>query len=169
MNQLEDFNPIRTFIFDVDGVLTNSQLLLTEKGELLRSMNTRDGYAIATAIRSGYDVAIITGGSSIGVTERLKGLGVVHIYTGYTGNRHKIDAYEELLEILSIEEETILYMGDDLPDMEVMGRVGLPVCPADAAPEVRQISRYISPVDGGKGCVRDVIERVLRLNGDWGS
>ncbi|MEM1327884.1 MAG: HAD hydrolase-like protein [Bacteroidota bacterium] len=168
MNQLEYFNSIRTFIFDVDGVLTNSQLLITEKGELLRSMNTRDGYAIATAIRAGYDMAIITGGSSTGVTERLKGLGVVHLYTGYTGNRHKIDAYEELLEILNADEESILYMGDDVPDMEVMLRVGLPACPADAAPEVRKISRYVSHVNGGQGCVRDVIERVLRLNGDWG-
>ncbi|MEM9889022.1 MAG: HAD-IIIA family hydrolase [Bacteroidota bacterium] len=164
MNKLEVFNSIHTFIFDVDGVLTNSQMLITEKGEMLRSMNTRDGYAMKSAIDAGYELAIITGGRSKGVIDRLKALGVVHIYTGV---RHKIKVYEELIEIWQSDENGILYMGDDVPDWEVMAKVGLPACPSDAAPEIQQIAKYISPQNGGQGCVRDVIERVMRVQGKW--
>ncbi|MEL6720288.1 MAG: HAD hydrolase family protein [Bacteroidota bacterium] len=164
MNKLEQFNNIRAFIFDVDGVLTTGELLLTEKGEMLRRMNTRDGYAMKQAIEEGYEFAIITGGSSKGVTDRLKALGIVHVYT----RAHpKIDAYKELIEIWDVEEDDILYMGDDVPDVEVMMKVGLPTCPADAASEVMQVAKYVSPKTGGKGCVRDVIEKVLRVQGNW--
>ncbi|MEM9846840.1 MAG: HAD hydrolase family protein [Bacteroidota bacterium] len=166
MNKLEVFRDVHSFIFDVDGVLTNSQMLITEKGEMLRSMNTRDGYAMRSAIDADYELAIITGGKSKGVIDRLKALGIVHIYAGV---RHKIEAYEELLELWQKDESGILYMGDDVPDWEVMSKVGLPTCPADAAPEIQQISKYISPKNGGQACVRDVIERVMRVQGKWES
>jgi 3-deoxy-D-manno-octulosonate 8-phosphate phosphatase (KDO 8-P phosphatase) len=164
MNNLELFSSINTFIFDVDGVLTNSELIITEKGELLRKMNTRDGYAIRHALNMGYKVAIITGGRSKGVIDRLKGLGISDVYAGI---ENKIEAFEDFLAIHQIEAETILYMGDDLPDYDVMKRVGMPTCPADAASEIIRISSYISDKKGGEGCARDVIERVLRLHGKW--
>ncbi|GIV31602.1 MAG: 3-deoxy-D-manno-octulosonate 8-phosphate phosphatase [Saprospiraceae bacterium] len=163
-NVLARFRQVHTFIFDVDGVLTNSELLITEKGELLRKMNVRDGYAIKQAIDCGYRVLILTGGSSQGVISRLKDLGVQDILWGV---RNKLGAYEEYLDAHQIDEEGILYMGDDLPDIEVMRRVGIPCCPADADAEIKAIAHYISPVKGGYGCVRDVIEKVLRLAGHW--
>ena len=164
MNFLEKFNDIKTFIFDVDGVLTNSELIILENGNLLRKMSTRDGYAIKRAIQQGYRVAIITGGNSLGVVARLKGLGVTDIYKGV---ENKIDAYEEYLYTYEIDAGEILYMGDDLPDYPVMRRVAIPTCPADAAHEVIEIAQYVSPLKGGEGCVRDVIEKVLRLHGKW--
>lgn len=166
-NPLELFKNIHTLIFDVDGVFTDSKLLITEEGELLRSMNTRDGYVVKKAIKSGLDVVIITGGNSKGVTLRLQNLGVKDIYSNVS---NKLDKYEEYLllnGITSEEEEGILYMGDDIPDYEVMRRVGLPVCPKDAVPEIVNVSRYVSPINGGEGCVRDVIEKILKLQGKW--
>ncbi|MEM9991684.1 MAG: HAD hydrolase family protein [Bacteroidota bacterium] len=164
MNNLEVFKDISTFIFDVDGVMTNSQLLVTEEGQLLRSMNTRDGFALKVAARAGYRVVIITGGTSQGVVKRLQGLGITEIYAGI---ERKIDTYEQYIKDNKLRNSEILYMGDDLPDYEVMLKVGLPACPADAAPEIKRISNYVSPVDGGKGCVHDVIERVLKLHDKW--
>ncbi len=164
MNHLESFRTIKTFIFDVDGVLTNSDLIVLESGKLLRKMNTRDGYALKRAVQKGYTVCIITGGKSEGVTERLKGLGIKHIYAGISD---KLEALDEFVYTYDIDLGTTLYMGDDLPDYEVMRRVGLPVCPSDAAHEIKAISNYISPIAGGGGCARDVIEKVLKLNGDW--
>jgi 3-deoxy-D-manno-octulosonate 8-phosphate phosphatase (KDO 8-P phosphatase) len=164
MNQLEQFKDIDTFLFDVDGVLTNSQLLVLEDGKLLRQMNVRDGYALKQAIKKGYRVAVITGGKSEGVKVRLQNLGIVDVYLGAS---NKIEAYEELIDIYELNEAKILYMGDDMPDYEVMRRVGLPVCPADADKDIMAISLYISPLKGGQGCVRDVIEKVLKLNGNW--
>lgn len=164
MNQLEQFSGIETFIFDVDGVLTNNQLLVTEAGELLRQMNVRDGYALKRAVEQGYQVAIITGGRSEGVRLRLEGLGVSDIYTGISD---KLEVYEAYLEKYSLSGDKVLYMGDDMPDYPVMCKVGLPTCPADAAPQLFEIATYISPCKGGGGCVRDVIEKVLRINGDW--
>ncbi len=164
MNQLEKFKDIRVFIFDVDGVLTNNEVLLTDEGQLLRKMNIRDGLAIKRAVQANYHVAVITGGKSEGVRKRLEGLGVRDIYLGRT---QKIDAYEELLFTYEFDPDQILYMGDDLPDYPVMRRVGLPVCPADAAPEIRALAAYVSPLYGGRGCVRDVIEKVMRLNHQW--
>jgi len=172
MNELERFEPINTFIFDVDGVLTDSQLLVLENGKLLRSMNVRDGYAIKRAIDTGYRVAIITGGKSEGVVARLQGLGVVDIYYGISD---KVEAYREFMYLYNdpedpdnfIKDENVLYMGDDVPDYEVMRLVGFPTCPADACPEILSIASYVSSAKGGAGAVRDVIERTLRLNGDW--
>lgn len=166
MNDLEKFNPITTFIFDVDGVLTNSQLLVMEDGSLLRHMNVRDGYAIKRAIEKGYKVAIITGGKSEGVVLRLQNLGVVDLYYGI---KDKVAAYREFMYLYEedITFENVLFMGDDMVDLEVMKMVGLPACPNDACPEILQISKYVSHANGGGGAVRDVIERVLKLNGDW--
>ncbi len=164
MNELERFRSIDTFIFDVDGVLTNSELIVLENGHLLRKMNTRDGYALKRAVEKGYRVCIITGGGSSGVVQRLKGLGIKDIYSKIS---HKMDAFEEYIYAYDIPTEHILYMGDDVPDYEVMRRVALPCCPFDAASEILEISQYVSPKKGGHGCVRDVVEKVLKLRGDW--
>lgn len=172
MNELENFAAINTFVLDVDGVLTNSTLLVLENGKLLRQMNVRDGYAIKRAIDMGYKVAIITGGKSQGVVTRLKNLGVVDIYYGISD---KVEAYREFMYLYddpddpenSIGYENVLYMGDDVPDYEVMRLVGLPACPNDACPEILSIAKYVSHAKGGEGAVRDVIERTLRLNGHW--
>ena len=164
MNNLEQFGRIKTLIFDVDGVLTNSDLIVLENGQLLRKMNTRDGYALKKAVESGLRVAIITGGKSSGVVQRLRNLGITDIYHSITDN---LAAYEEFVYTYDLDEEYILYMGDDLPDYETMRRVGMPVCPKDAAHEVRAISLYVSHLKGGEGCVRDVIEKILRIKGKW--
>ena len=164
MNYLETLKDIRTFIFDVDGVLTNSELIILESGKLLRKMSVRDGYAIKHAIRKGYRVIIITGGKSEGVVSRLQGLGVQDVYSGIDD---KVDAYREVVHAYSLQPIQILYMGDDFPDIEVMQKVGIAACPKDAAHEVIEIADYISPKEGGKGCARDVIEKVLRLHGNW--
>lgn len=164
MNQLERFQPIRTFIFDVDGVLTDSYVLVLEDGNSLRQMSVRDGYAIKRAVDQNYRVCIITGGISEGVKKRLEGLGVRDIFLGA---EDKLEVYEGYIGNFSIDPETVLYMGDDMPDYPVMRRVGLPACPKDAVPEVLEIAKYISPLSGGEGCARDVIEKVLRLHGNW--
>jgi 3-deoxy-D-manno-octulosonate 8-phosphate phosphatase (KDO 8-P phosphatase) len=164
MNYLEPFNAITTFIFDVDGVLTNSELLITESGELLRTMNARDGFAMRLAIESDYNICIITGGKSEGVILRLKGLGIHQIYSGI---RDKVSAFEEYCDTYDINPGNVLYMGDDLPDYDVMRLVAMPTCPSDAAHEIKAIAQYVSPAEGGRGCVRDVIERVMRMHGKW--
>lgn len=165
MNTLERFRPIRAFIFDVDGVMTNGEVIVMEDGSLIRKMSVRDGYALQRAVRQGYKVAIITGGSSSGVADRLRTLGIEDIYSGI---QDKLEAYEDFLEKNErLQEDQILYMGDDHPDFEVMRRVGLPTCPRNSAPEILQISQYISPLEGGMGCVRDVIEKTLRIHDKW--
>ena len=164
MNHLEPFHAVKVFIFDVDGVLTNNQVLVLEDGKLLRQMSIRDGYAIKQAVQQGYRVGVITGGKSEGVRERLNKLGVTDVYMG---RQEKMDAFEDFIDLYEIDTETVMYMGDDVPDYSVMRKVGLPACPADAAPEVLAIAKYISPYGGGSGCARDVIEKVLRLHGKW--
>ncbi len=164
MNVLELFAPIHTFVFDVDGVLTEGNLILTEDGHMLRSMNIKDGYAMQLAIKKGYKVWIISGARSEAVRLRLNGLGITDVHIG-------IDSKKEVLHEMALTYNTdfssVLYMGDDIPDYAVMQACGLPCCPADAVPEIKHVSKYISPLNGGKGCVRDVIEKVLKLNGDW--
>ncbi len=155
---------IKAFVFDVDGVLTDGSLLLLPGGEQARTMNIRDGYALQLAAKKGYQIAVITGGRSEEVKKRLKGLGVTSIYLDA---QIKIEAYNDFVASYSLKKEEILYMGDDLPDEEVMMKVGVPACPKDAAPEIRAISIYISDKKGGEGCVRDVIEQVMRLHGKW--
>lgn len=165
MNHLEIFSSIHTFIFDVDGVLTNNEVLITEKGELLRKMNVRDGMAIKMAIEKGFKIAVITGGRSEGVIKRLEALGIKDIYSGISD---KLEAFEAFVTQYELDPLGILYMGDDLPDYPVMRRVGLATCPKNAAPELFPITNYVSPYNGGEGCVRDVIEKVMRLQGNWG-
>ncbi len=164
MNNLEQFRKIKTFIFDVDGVFTDSSVLVSENGDLLRKMNIRDGYAVRRAIEAGYRICIITGGNSEGVELRFRALGVLDIYTGISD---KVSAYESYVKTYNIDPDEVLYMGDDLIDYLVMRLVALPACPADAANEVKEIAQFISPLKGGEGCVRDVIEKVMKLDGCW--
>jgi len=156
---------VKAFAFDVDGVFTDGTVILHPSGELLRTSNTRDGYAVHVAIEKGFPVAIISGGKSETVRERFKGLGVTDIYLGLND---KTEALDDFRFKYGLELSEILYMGDDIPDFEVMRKVGIATCPADAAPEIRSISAYISNYSGGRGCVRDVVEQVLRLNNKWG-
>ncbi len=137
---------------------------ISENGELLREMSTRDGYAIKVAIEKGYNIAIITGGDNLAVKKRLQELGIKSIYLK---NLHKIDPFNDYIKTHHISPNNILYMGDDLPDYPVMKEVGLPACPKDAVPEIQSIAKYISQKDGGNGCVRDVIEQVMKVQGKW--
>ncbi|GAA3508421.1 HAD-IIIA family hydrolase [Aquimarina addita] len=155
---------ITTFIFDFDGVLTNGDVLITTDGELLRTMNIKDGYALKAATQQGFNVCIISGGKNEGVRERLKGLGITDIYLGA---HQKVDQLKEYMETHGIKSENVLYMGDDIPDLPVMKIIGLPTCPQDAVAEIKEVSKYISYKKGGKGCVRDVIEQVLKVQGKW--
>ena len=164
MNVLTNFKSINTFVLDVDGVLTDGTLLLMDDGQMARRMNIKDGYALQLAIKKGYHILVISGGNSDAVKLRLQRLGVVEVFMNVT------DKKEILLEYTSKYElkwEQVLYMGDDIPDLLPMQLVGLPCCPADAVPEIKTISHYISPLNGGYGCVRDVIEKVLKLNSHW--
>lgn len=160
----EIMNQINTFVFDVDGVLTDGTVHISPTGELLRAMNIRDGFAMKAAIESGYNVCIISGGSNEGVRLRLRNLGITDIYLGAPD---KVATFKEYCDIYQIKPEEVLYMGDDIPDFHVMQKVGLPTCPQDAVPEIKQISHYISHVLGGKGAVRDVIEQVMKVQGKW--
>jgi 3-deoxy-D-manno-octulosonate 8-phosphate phosphatase (KDO 8-P phosphatase) len=155
---------IRTFIFDVDGVLTDGKILINSDGELLRSFDTKDGYAMKCALVKGFKIAIITGGRNEAVRERFKELGVIDIYLGA---HHKLDAYQDLMDNYDLNPEEILYIGDDIPDIPVMEKVGLGCCPADAASDVKAIADYVSHKKGGEGCVRELIEQVLRVQGKW--
>ncbi len=160
----EYLHDITTFIFDVDGVLTDGNVIVTTDGSLLRRMNIKDGYALKTAVDNGYHVCIISGGSNEGVRSRLRGLGVTNIYLGVSD---KIEQLEEFLDVYDIDPKNVLYMGDDIPDLFVMQKVGLPCCPQDAAPEIKSISKYVSHKNGGKGAARDVIEQVMKVQGKW--
>ena len=161
---LQHFKPITTFVFDVDGVLTDGTVLLLDDGQMVRQMNIKDGYALQLAIKQGYRLVVISGGNSEAVRIRLEKLGVKDVYM-------KVDDKKEMLVQYAMQHglkwEQILFMGDDIPDYQAMQIVGLACCPADAVTEIKQISSYISPVEGGKGCARDVIEKVLKLNNHW--
>lgn len=155
---------ITTFIFDVDGVLTDGTITVTTDGEMLRSMSIKDGFALKTAIDAGFNMCIISGGSNEGVRKRLAGLGIKDIFLGA---HNKIEQLNSYLNQHHISKSQVLYMGDDIPDYPVMALVGLPCCPQDAVPEIKAISKYISHKNGGKGAVRDVIEQVLKVHGKW--
>jgi 3-deoxy-D-manno-octulosonate 8-phosphate phosphatase (KDO 8-P phosphatase) len=160
----EIMNQITTFIFDVDGVLTDSSVHVTENGEMLRIMNIRDGFAMKAALECGYNVCIISGGKNEGVRIRLRNLGIHDIHLG---SPDKVVTFKEYIELYQIKPENVLYMGDDIPDYHVMQLVGLPTCPQDSSPEIKAISTYISHKNGGKGAVRDVIEQVMKVQGKW--
>jgi 3-deoxy-D-manno-octulosonate 8-phosphate phosphatase (KDO 8-P phosphatase) len=163
MNILALFKPIKTFVFDVDGVLSSGMILLFEN-ETVRTTNIKDGFGLQLAIKQGYRVLIISGGQSKAVKERFEGLGIKDIFLGV---HHKREILTEYVQQHNLKWEEVLFMGDDIPDYQAMQLVGLPCCPADAVNEIKQIARYISPLNGGQGCGRDVIEKVLKLNGHW--
>ncbi len=161
---LEQLKETTAIVLDVDGVLTDGSLLVTDHGDELRIMNIRDGYALQLAVKRGLTVAVISGGHSKGVIHRLNRLGVAYVLMGV---EDKPAALRQLASALKMNLATTVYMGDDLPDLEVMQLCGIPCCPADAATEVKAIARYCSPLVGGKGCVRDIIEKILKLQGKW--
>lgn len=163
-NQLQAFGKINTFVFDVDGVLTNGSVLITEEGDLLRNMYIKDGYALQLAVKSGYRILIITGGKSEGVVSRLKGLGITDVFSNI---ENKMEVFRSYLQQHGIEQQACLYMGDDIPDLGIMKEVGLAACPADACTDILEIADYISEHPGGRGCVRDVIEKTLKIQGRW--
>lgn len=159
-----DLCGIKALLFDVDGVLAATRAPLSENGEPLRVINFKDGYALQLAVKKGYYVGIITGGRTAAVKRRFEDIGLTHIYMGAT---HKINEYILFKEKTGLTDDQILFVGDDLPDVPVLKQVGLSVCPADAANDVRSICRYISPYNGGEGCGRDVIEQVMKAQGTW--
>lgn len=165
-NLLARFEQIQTLVFDVDGVFTDNNILITETGEFLRRMNVKDGYAVKCAIDAHLNIAIITGGKSQGIIKRFNALGVQHIWSGVD---EKGSVLQHFLTQQRLSAEHTLYMGDDILDIAPLKMVGLPTCPADAVPEVLSVAHYISPLNGGFGCVRDVIEKVLKLKGKWGT
>jgi len=164
MNLLASFQAIDTFVFDMDGVLTDGTVLVLDNGLQARRMSIRDGFALQLAVKQGYRVLIISGANSEPVRERLKGLGITDVFMGV---KNKSEVLNQFQQRNKLEKESILYLGDDLPDLDVMQQVGLPCCPADAAIEIREIAAYVSPHKGGEGCVRDVLEKVMRLHNKW--
>ena len=159
-----DLNKIKAIIFDIDGVLSSETITLSSEGEPLRTVNIKDGYAIQLAMKLGLRIVILTGGKTKSVRIRYEGLGVEDIYMGCAV---KIETYDEFLKKYGLTEEEVMYMGDDIPDLEIMRRVGCPVCPKDACEEIKDISVYVSDKIGGHGCGRDVIEQTLRAQGKW--
>ncbi|KQC02262.1 HAD family hydrolase [Pedobacter sp. Hv1] len=161
---LQNLKNITTFIFDVDGVLTNGTVIASESGELLRTFNIKDGYALQLAAKKGYKICIISGGKGIAMNKRFDGLGVADVYLGVA---NKVEVFENYLAQNNIQPDQVLYMGDDMPDYHVMQLVGIATCPIDAIDEIKQISHYISPKKGGETAVRDVIEKVLKVQLNW--
>lgn len=159
-----DLSKIRAVVFDVDGVLSEETIPLHPSGEPMRTVNIKDGYAIQLACKSGLRIAILTGGTTESVRLRYEHLGVEDIIMG---SSVKIRDYESFLAKYGLAEEEVIYMGDDIPDYEIMCRCGCPCCPSDACPDIKAVSRYVSHVPGGRGCGRDVLEQVLRVQGKW--
>lgn len=158
------FKNIKAFVFDIDGVLTDGQVLVTEEGHMLRAVNIKDGFALQHAVKSGYWVGIISGGTSEGMRLRFEGLGVQHIYLGQS---EKLTALTDFLQKTGLKKEEIAYMGDDLPDIPVFHEVGLSCCPKDASADALQSAQFISNVSGGRGCARDLIERTMKIQETW--
>jgi len=163
-NFKEDLVKVKAFIFDIDGVLSLQTVNLNSFGVPNRTVNLRDGYAMQLAVRKGYPICVISGSSSKDYKKRLKLLGVTDIYL----NSHsKLDHFNTFLKKYNLSKSDVLFMGDDIPDYEVMKEAGVAVCPSDADSEIKQVASYISDKKGGEGCVRDVIEQVLRLHNKW--
>lgn len=163
-NYKEKLLKVNTFIFDYDGVLTDGTVILMSNGEALRTANVKDGYALQLAMKKGYRIAIISGAYSESVKRRFEALKVSDVFLGV---EKKIDVFDEYLSEHSLDPECVLFMGDDIPDLEIMHNAGVPTCPADAAEEIKALAAYISHHNGGHGCVRDVIEQVLKVQGKW--
>lgn len=163
-NYKAQLQKITTFIFDYDGVLTEGTIIMTESGEALRISNIKDGYAMQLAVKKGYRLAIISGAKSKSMSHRLDALQITDVFLGI-GN--KLETFHSYLKNNSIPTSEVLFMGDDIPDLPIMKEVGMPTCPSDAAEEIKASAAYISHQSGGKGCVRDVIEQVLKVQGKW--
>ncbi|GEO08430.1 KdsC family phosphatase [Segetibacter aerophilus] len=164
MKLLEKFKAVTTFVFDVDGVLTDGTLTVLPRGVMARKMNVKDGYALQLAVKRGYEIVVISGGASEEVADRLHKLGVSEVFMRVTD---KADVLKNYLQKKGLRWDEVLFMGDDIPDLVVMKKVGFACCPADAVQEIKEISAYISPLNGGFGCGRDVIEKVLKMRGNW--
>lgn len=164
MNVLELFNKITTFVFDVDGVLTDGTVLVLQNGLQARRMHIKDGFALQMALKNGYRVKVISGGNSPEVKERLVNLGVTNVAMSVLDKATYLSDY---IKKHNLKKEEVLYMGDDLPDIPAMQVAGLPCCPADAVHEVKEACRYVSHLGGGQACVREVIEKVLKLHDKW--
>jgi len=163
-NLIPVFKNIKAFAFDIDGVLTQGDVLVNEEGQMLRSVNIKDGYALQHAVKQGYAIAIISGGKSEGMRKRFEGLGVAHIYLG---QEHKEAAFADFLAKANLTANDVAYMGDDMPDIPLLKQVGLSCCPKDAAVDVKEICTYISPSNGGEACVRELIERTMKIQNTW--
>jgi 3-deoxy-D-manno-octulosonate 8-phosphate phosphatase (KDO 8-P phosphatase) len=163
-NYKEKLSKVTTFIFDYDGVMTDGTLVLQHEGQPLRSANVKDGYVLQLATKLGYRIVIISGGFSKSMENRFGALNIKDVFLGV---KDKTVVYEKYIKDNNLTHEEIIYMGDDIPDYRVMTKVGVPVCPSDAAEEIKNICVYISDKGGGKGCVRDIIEQVLKVQGKW--
>lgn len=161
---LQQFARIKVLLLDVDGVLTDGSVLVTEQGDQLRRFAIKDGYAIQLAVKRGLRICIISGGKSQGVLHRLRALGVEDVYLGVAD---KLALMHEVINRYEVLKEEIGFMGDDIPDLECLKQVGLPMCPQDAVEEIKAVAHYVSPKKGGDGCVRDVIEKILKLQKKW--
>ncbi len=164
MNNVEKFKKIKAFVFDVDGVLCNQHIFVFENGQIMRQLHQKDLTALKIAIQHEYKIAFISGGNLTHLTPTFKDLGITDIYHL---SRDKKEDYQEFTNIHDLEDTEVLYMGDDLPDYQVMRLVGMPTCPKSAVPEIKELSLFVSPSNGGEGCVRDVIEKVLRIHRKW--
>jgi 3-deoxy-D-manno-octulosonate 8-phosphate phosphatase (KDO 8-P phosphatase) len=155
---------INTFIFDYDGVLTDGSIITLDDGEAYRTTNVKDGYALQLAVKKGYRVAVISGARADCMLHRLHALQIKDVFLGV---ENKLEVFEKYLADHSMDAGQVLFMGDDIPDYEIMKKAGIATCPSDAAEEIRKLATYISGFAGGKGCVRDVIEQVLKIQGKW--
>jgi len=163
-NYKADLAKVNTFIFDYDGVMTDGKVILQHDDPPLRTANVRDGYVLQLAVKLGYNVVVISGGFSRSMDNRFTTL---NIKDAFTGVKNKLEIFDSYISERNINPKQVVYMGDDIPDMRVMQKVGVPVCPADAVEEIKNISVYISDKKGGEGCVRDIIEQVLKVQGKW--
>lgn len=163
-NYKEKLHEIKAFVFDFDGVMTDGSVWTYGDRETVRAGNSKDGYAIQYAVKQGYRIALISGAKSLSINNRMEALGVRDIYTGCS---NKLQVFKQFLDTYQLKTSQVVCMGDDIPDYEMMRDAGVSACPADAATEILQLADYISPFAGGKGCVRDIIEQVLRLHNTW--
>lgn len=163
-NVADKLKEIKTFIFDVDGVLTSGNVLVTEEGDMLRTVNIKDGYALQHAVKQGYNIAIISGGNSKGIYHRFAGLGIREIYLG---QKNKVEAFHKVLSDFGVQPQHVAYIGDDMPDYPVLKLAGLACCPADAAHDIKEICNYISPIHGGLGVARELLENTMKLQQTW--
>ncbi|MDO9511178.1 MAG: HAD hydrolase family protein [Bacteroidales bacterium] len=163
-NYKENLKHISTLIFDYDGVLTDGTVFMMPDGEALRAGNVKDGYALQLAVKNGYRILVISGGNSTSMVKRLEMLGITDYYLGV---KNKIEIFHKILLDHNITAKEVMYMGDDIPDFEIMKEVGVACCPSDATEEIKGIAHFISHFSGGKGAVRDIIEQIMKIQGKW--